>query len=313
MLNYEEFKEAITKKFRDALPEEFNVSRVIVQKTNTEKEGLSITGKNKVAFSVYFKDMYEHYLKTNDLSDIVGKTIKCSLLDSTLIEEEQVIEKLNDVEWVKNHMIMQFINTERNQELLKTLPHREFLDLSIIYRIIFEAPMEGMSSIIKNKMAENYNLSEEDLYQIAYENTRKISEPILLPLNRVCFEMFIHEHDEIPDELISLLKQQDVNEKEMYVMTNKSKCFAAAGILYDDILSELADKFESDLYVMPASIHVMMVVSAKEYYDTEILFDMVKSANEESVALEEQLSNQVYHYSRETHTFSIVTRPTYSR
>ena len=148
MLNYEEFQEAITKKFQDALPEEFNVSRVIVQKTNTEKEGLSITGKNKVAFSVYFKDMYEHYLKTNDLSDIVDKTIKCSLLDSTLIEE-QGIEKLNDVEWVKNHMIMQFINTERNQELLKTLPHREFLDLSIIYRIIFEAPMEGMSSIIK--------------------------------------------------------------------------------------------------------------------------------------------------------------------
>lgn len=312
MLNYEEFKEAITKKFQDALPEEFNVSRVIVQKTNTEKEGLSITGKNKVAFSVYFKDMYEHYLKTNDLSDIVGKTIKCSLLDSTLIEE-QGIEKLNDVEWVKNHMIMQFINTERNKELLKTLPHREFLDLSIIYRIIFEAPMEGMSSIIKNKMAENYNLSEEDLYQIAYENTRKISEPILLPSSRMCFEMFINEHDEIPDELLSLLKQQDVNEKEMYVMTNKSKCYAAAGILYDDILSELADKFESDLYVMPSSIHDMMVVSAKEYYDTEILFDMVKSANEESVALEEQLSNQVYHYSRETHTFSIVTRPTYSR
>lgn len=312
MLNYEEFQEAITKKFQDALPEEFNVSRVIVQKTNTEKEGLSITGKNKVAFSVYFKDMYEHYLKTNDLSDIVGKTIKCSLLDSTLIEE-QGIEKLNDVEWVKNHMIMQFINTERNQELLKTLPHREFLDLSIIYRIIFEAPMEGMSSIIKNKMAKNYNLSEEDLYQIAYENTRKISEPILLPSSRVYFEMFINEHDEIPDELLSLLKQQDVNEKEMYVMTNKSKCYAAAGILYDDILSELADKFESDLYVMPSSIHDMMVVSAKEYYDTEILFDMVKSANEESVALEEQLSNQVYHYSRETHTFSIVTRPTYSR
>ena len=312
MLNYEEFQEAITKKFQDALPEEFNVSRVIVQKTNTEKEGLSITGKNKVAFSVYFKDMYEHYLKTNDLSDIVGKTIKCSLLYSTLIEE-QGIEKLNDVEWVKNHMIMQFINTERNQELLKTLPHREFLDLSIIYRIIFEAPMEGMSSIIKNKMAKNYNLSEEDLYQIAYENTRKISEPILLPSSRVYFEMFINEHDEIPDELLSLLKQQDVNEKEMYVMTNKSKCYAAAGILYDDILSELADKFESDLYVMPSSIHDMMVVSAKEYYDTEILFDMVKSANEESVALEEQLSNQVYHYSRETHTFSIVTRPTYSR
>ena len=312
MLNYEEFQEAITKKFQDALPEEFNVSRVIVQKTNTEKEGLSITGKNKVAFSVYFKDMYEHYLKTNDLSDIVDKTIKCSLLDSTLIEE-QGIEKLNDVEWVKNHMIMQFINTERNQELLKTLPHREFLDLSIIYRIIFEAPMEGMSSIIKNKMAENYNLSEEDLYQIAYENTRKISEPILLPSSRVYFEMFINEHDEIPDELLSLLKQQDVNEKEMYVMTNKSKCYAAAGILYDDILSELADKFESDLYVMPSSIHDMMVVSAKEYYDTEILFDMVKSANEESVALEERLSNQVYHYSRETHTFSIVTRPTYSR
>lgn len=248
MLNYEEFKEAITKKFQDALPEEFNVSRVIVQKTNTEKEGLSISRKKEVAFGVYFKDMYEHYLKTNDLSDIVGKTIKCSLLDCRLIKE-QGIEKLNDMEWVKNHMIMQFINTERNQELLKTLPHREFLDLSIIYRIIFEAPMEGMSSIIKNKMAENYNLSEEDLYQIAYENTRKISEPILLPSSRVYFEMFINEHDEIPDELLSLLKQQDVNEKEMYVMTNKSKCYAAAGILYDDILSELADKFESDLYV----------------------------------------------------------------
>lgn len=61
---------------------------------------------------------------------------------------------------------------------------------------------------------------------------------------------------------------------------------------------------ESDLYILPSSVHEVLAVST-ELTEPEELAQMVAEVNMQKVALEERLSNQVYHYDkdlRETHT-----------
>jgi hypothetical protein len=83
----------------------------------------------------------------------------------------------------------------------------------------------------------------------------------------------------------------------MYVMTNREKINGAAEILFPENLDKLSAKFDSDIYIIPSSVHEIIAVSA-EGKDASELQEMVNEVNMNEVSLEERLSNEVYHYDR---------------
>lgn len=76
---------------------------------------------------------------------------------------------------------------------------------------------------------------------------------------------------------------------------NSAAVNGAASIVYSNALDDLAKKLNSDLFVLPSSVHEVLAVST-EVGDAESFADMVRSVNEEQVAYEEQLSDHVYRY-----------------
>lgn len=77
-------------------------------------------------------------------------------------------------------------------------------------------------------------------------------------------------------------------------------------MLYEDKLHTLAMELESDLYILPSSVHEVIAVSA-EMGDPYELAEMVSEINMDQVALEERLSNQVYHYDKDLRKLSLAT------
>ena len=56
--------------------------------------------------------------------------------------------------------VLQLINTKRNMELLKNVPHREFLDLSVVYRNVFRIDKAGSESVlIDNSMLKSMGIT----------------------------------------------------------------------------------------------------------------------------------------------------------
>lgn len=90
----------------------------------------------------------------------------------------------------------------------------------------------------------------------------------------------------------------------MFILTNALRNQGAAAILYDGILKRLSDKFGSDLYILPSSIHECIIISAEEEDAREGLERLVCRVNHSQVAKEERLSDHVYRYERKTDEIS---------
>ena len=92
----------------------------------------------------------------------------------------------------------------------------------------------------------------------------------------------------------------------MWVITNNVGNNGAVSMLYENELHELAENMESDLYILPSSVHEVIAVST-DMGNPEELAQMVAEINMQEVSLSERLSNQVYHYDKDLRKLSLAT------
>lgn len=301
MMNYETFKEVVAESLLEYMPEEnknMTVSVEPVVKVNRTLDGLRLRNDNQegicVSPYIYLNDLYEDYKKTNNL---VWVLMHAANAMKQAISHDLVLPGLNQM---KDQIVFCLINTAQNEKLLEDLPHREFLDLSVIYRVVIEEDKDGMkSSIVRNDLASALGLTEEKLFTLAMENTRKMFPTVVRNLSEVLREMMIE--DGMPPELADVMFPDDQQDgcPTLFMISNVSKMNGAAVILYEDVLRELAERFDSDLYILPSSIHEVIAVPIVEDMPTpEELAEMVTSINSEQVGIEDRLSNQVYRYDK---------------
>ena len=91
----------------------------------------------------------------------------------------------------------------------------------------------------------------------------------------------------------------------MYVLSNQKRVFGAAGLLYDRVLSDAGVRLEDDFYVLPSSVHEVILVPDHVAGSEKELRIMVHEVNHTQVEPEEILSESVYHYDRKKHSLSI--------
>lgn len=188
------------------------------------------------------------------------------------------------------------INMERNAEMLSDIPSRKFLDMAAIYRVHIQDTDNGVATfIVKDQMLERFGIITEELEEAAEVNTRIRSEFRIKSIAETMAEMGM-----IPYELAAEMGE----ENPMYVATNRSKLGGASILLYTEYFKNLAEQLDDDLYILPSSIHEVLVVPAS-IGEPEMLKDMVQCVNTEEVAPEEVLSSNVYKYSREDGVLSV--------
>ncbi len=97
----------------------------------------------------------------------------------------------------------------------------------------------------------------------------------------------------------------DFASDDFYILTNKYRTLGAAVMLYEDVLADIADEFDNNLYVLPSSIHEVFIVP--DYVKgAEELREIVAEANATVVKKNEILSDKVYFYEKKSGKLSIV-------
>lgn len=307
MMNYEIFKEVVKDKFMDYLPEQYKEMKLKVNqvdKINRTLDGINLVSGGagrSVSPTIYINDMYEHYKQCGDLQEVL-QTASENMAKA--FEMDMPTPKL-DYSGAKDNIVFQLINTEQNKEMLAGMPHREYQDLSIIYRWVVGMDEMGIqSTMIKNDLAGQLGFTEEQLFNHAAENTRRIFPPVVKSMNEVMCEMFMK--DGMPQEIAEMMIGGIPEEQMMYVITNDRGLQGAASMLYEDKLHSLSMKLEDDLYILPSSIHEVLAVPAS-MGTPESLAEMVSEVNMNEVSLDERLSNQVYHYDKDLRKLSLAT------
>jgi len=197
--------------------------------------------------------------------------------------ERQSCALKNGGKMLLKYIVFQLVNWDANAEMLSNVPHRRWNDLAIIYTLIVG---ENRLSI-SNQMAESLKLSEETLYQLAYENTRKLF-PVVIEDSAEVFGECEETLDEAERALLPPL----------YILCNEKRTYGAIGVLYKDTLEEVSDRHGGeDLYIIPSSIHEALL-SPVSVMPLEALKYMVYDVNMSKVFPEERLSHQVYLYER---------------
>ncbi len=306
MMDYEIFKEVVKEGFLSYMPKSYQdmeVSVVPVDKVNRKLDGLSLLaqdGESMISPTLYINDMYEKYLKTGDLQGTLQEAAET--MDEVFREAE--LPPL-DISTAKDNIIFQLVNTMQNEDMLKNLPHRDFQDLSVIYRWVVSVEQQGLSSVvINNHVAESLGMGEEQLFRAAAENTRRILPPVVQSMNEVMRDMFVA--DGMPMELADLMIGEQEPETTLWVISNERKIDGAASMLYEDKLHSLAERVGTDLYILPSSVHEVIAVSV-EMGEPEELARMVAEVNMDQVDLSERLSNQVYHYDKDLRKITLAT------
>lgn len=185
------------------------------------------------------------------------------------------------------NIIFQLVNTEWNKDLISKVPHRTFMDLSIIYVYVPDGILnyKNVHIVSEAEAAEN-GLTEQELFVRAYENTRRILPPLITSLGKLLEDLGVVDSASTCPEVSN----------DVLVISNAVGFFGAASIIYEYELYEISCKFKSDLYILPSSLHECLIVPVKVFENPHELTNMVRAVNEEKVEPVDRLSNDVYRY-----------------
>ncbi len=190
---------------------------------------------------------------------------------------------------IRENLFYTLVGRERNKELLMDVPHVNFLDLAIVFNYMISARDGRIQSFkVNNIIMQTWGIDTQTMYDIARKNMDR-----LLPETMTCISSIINGFAGGCEQDIIISEEDDVH---MYVITNKYAVNGSAAILYSKKLSNIAEMMNSDMYIMPSSIHEMIIVPKIYYNNEDRLKELVKEVNRDVVVPEEQLSDNVYCY-----------------
>ena len=256
-------------------------------------------GKN-FAPNIYLHPYYEAYQQGVAVNELVSRL--CSIYQRCT--EPIVNEKFQfSFEEMQSRIIYRLVSYERNRKLLADIPHIRYLDLAITYHCLIREDDEGIGTIrITNEHLKHWKVQLKQLHELAADNTRRLFPFCLRSMEEVISSMLSDVNAWSEEE--SDRKTEQYNEcslqsgQLMYILTNQKGINGAACLLYPSVLQEFAERFQSDFYLFPSSIHEVILVPAKDQKNSGQYAEMVKEINSTQVAKEEVLSDKIYYYSR---------------
>lgn len=261
-----------------------------------------------IAPVIYINQFYDNYCNGEDINDIVRQIVNLDIENRNLPELD--LTDIFDFNNIKDKIIIKLINRSRNEKLLKTLPFKEYLDFAIVFCILFEDTNDNRAtSLISDDLLNKWEVTAEELYEQAKLNTKRICPAELKSMNETMVELLLNDESVDDDTRRDILKHLEEDDKDypMYVLTNKKKMYGAATFLYEEELCSFAEQF-GDFYIIPSSIHELILVPESISMSEQEMVDMVKEVNDNQVEPEEVLSYNVYKYYAATGCIGIINK-----
>ena len=199
---------------------------------------------------------------------------------------------------ISDKIVYKLANPQQNRELLEDIPYVEFLDLVIIFQcLVTSEPVSTSYILVHNVHLRLWDVTVDDLLKIANENTPRLMGYEFKSMKDVLLEIMESKSPEKSDTDACLDWLGDGN--PMYVLSTKSRIAGATCILYPMLLSDICEKLKSSFYIIPSSIHEVLILPADNTDEGENIRAIIKEVNDTQVALEDVLSYSLYYYERD--------------
>lgn len=301
-MKFEEFRTKVKEALPEFLPGELSKSVIRDVKADKVQMGelrgiMIIPPRSNMGVNIYLEEAFQEHLSGMQFTAIMNR-ISDAAVGSMGEMEGHDFSFLRDYNLAKGMLTMQAINRDRNEGILKNVPHRTMEDLAIVYRFDLGNGQEGrFSTLITNKLLNRYGITLDQLHADAIEAAKKTMKYSILSMNEVLLR--------IQMETLGHIVEEPVIWNPMHVATTENSCFGAGVIAIPDFLEDAAEKMHGDFYVLPSSIYEIILIPANCGVDASELREMVCDVNKAEVSEEEKLSDNVYFYRAADHSFKI--------
>lgn len=304
-MTYQEFKRNLIHTIQAKLGSDAKVIlQDVVKNNDLHLDGLTILSEHSnISPTIYLNYYYKQYLQGMSLSAIHEDILKC--YKNHALKTPIDIGFFTDFEKVQSTIVFKLINYERNKELLQNVPHFRFLDLAIVFNCLLHCGHNNYGTIlIYHNHLNFWHVTANDLYALALENTPRLLGYDLQNMTHV-IENILSANASLDFEDISYNAGDVNNMFPMYVLSSKTKFNGAVCLLYQNLLADISDTYNCDLYIIPSSIHEVLIIPSDTSTSHSKLSAMVREVNATQVLKEEVLSDHVYYYSRATGKLSM--------
>ena len=295
LLDYASFVNFIKSEVKERMGQGYTIKIIKVMKNNSLKQDSLVVQKEEENYApfVFLEGYYDSYISGTPLTDIIDRICR-TYKDCAIPFMREDFE--NTLEHMQSYIFFRLINFERNEKLLAQIPYVKFLDLAITFHCMVHNDENSIRTIrITNEHVEKWQTTCSELLKLAFSNTRRLFPPVVRTMEESVRELV--SDDNVYNEMINDWQYRGRN--SMYILSNEKGIHGASSLLYMDVIREFAELLNSDLFILPSSIHEIILMPVKNPNDKEKLQRMVKEVNDILVPLEEVLSDNVYIYSLE--------------
>ena len=285
-MDYKEFTDSIVDLLRERMGADYDIKVTNVTKTND----IRLTGvimmreSDRISPTIYLEEPYRQYCAGADMQEIVRRIVE--IYKEQMKEFDLDFDFFKEFECVKERIFHKVIHYDKNRALLEDVPHFRWCDLAVVFYYSIEDSMLGRASIlIHNNHLDMWGQDIDVLYRNAQHNMRRYMPELLVSMQELVAEMTGIQSKEEADKL--------------YVLTNCEKMYGASAMLYSNKIGELADRMQSDLLILPSSVHEVLLLPDDREREYEFYRRMVEEVNTTQVEPEEVLSFSLYRYNRE--------------
>jgi len=293
-MDFEQFKTEVIEEMRERFPE-LEISTQEVKKLQGRSyDGMSVQPEGSNIAAAMNLEGFFSQLNSGESLHAIMDNIEHTI-DDVIHNMPQIdVHAITDYEQMKDTLTLQMIPVAGNEERLAGIPHQEIEDMAVVYRMELNADEQGTSSIlVTNAMLDTFGITADQLHTDAMEAAQENHPASLRNMNDVMRDM-------VGDFGAGLIPDEP---SPMWVATVEGGMHGACAIQYPGFLDQAAETLGGDFFVLPSSVHEVLLIPNDGSVELSTLEQMVRDVNANEVAPEDRLSDNVFHYDSEAHIF----------
>ncbi len=296
MMNRKEFYEYVKDNVKEYLPESYKDAEITLQEVE-KNNGLKLTGitipngDQRIVPRVYLDSVYLEYVIGKDVDSCVGDVVDMYIEAQDKAEFIKMgVPDIFDYEKMKEKLQVRICDKEWNTDRLADKVVTEHGDFAAYYAVNLEENGEEISSIpVTVSLMNEWGVSVEQIQADAMMADRNRGVQ-LVDMTQIIESMIFGG---TPKNLLNEKLDMETVENPMFCLTNESRMNGASLLLQEDIRKQVGECLEGNYFVIPSSIHEVLIIPDNGIFQVPELNAMVKEVNETQIEREEQLSDKV--------------------
>ena len=303
----DEFMKEAIEKLMELMPEDLKkgleITTTRVMKMNDQELNGLVMNREGVDTSptIYIDHLYEKHLAGDDTKAMMMEVL--DLYKDSLRDHPEIVQPDLSYESIKDNVSLRLIELKRNRMYLVDVP---YMSVGNGFAVVCDIKMDNQEgswrTTITREILEKNGYDKKLLFTAAMRDAWEHDPPVMMDMSG----QLLGVHG-LVNRLECSGPISDQEKSNMYVLSNESGVLGASALFYPGVQEHIAEQLGESYYVLPSSVHEVLIVPESAGIGREELSGMVRAANNTVVEAKDVLSDNVMHYDKDEKQLSIAS------